>query len=775
MSGGARLPNLSTASHAHSPLHVLLLLHAAAGAAPELHDIRKHVHLAQNSCGALGRISHLRVPFCLAYARTPPTFRTGKLAPQAEACLHLGYSRSKPGYVLEVLEGPRAGKVITSSQVKFREDVFPRRDTIEPSTDVSILWDNIAPCEDDDIAHNFDHDDGGDDSEDDSSDEMPDLVDGSDAEGDSNSDDDENDTPGAPVQRPTRSNTTISDWRATFTAFDRMRKDGSINVLSTGAAEQHPKHFKDIAKIKNVQRRNEWFKAYFAENDGLFDSGVLNPVPRPASISDKDLMYLLSLFTKKADGRLKVHSVLSAGKDKIDMLGYDYGRTFAPTARPTTLRMLCALSALHDLIIRGGDVRQAYTLGDWPAQLRKVLAHMPQGYRRFYDGVDHCVEVGNLYGHPVAGRNWWKRFRRWALEDGYIQSEHDPCYFRKFRDGEEIHLIVYVDDVLTFSTKDSVLYDEFEASFDATFNWTNFGTDLHEFTSIRITQMEGKVTLDMERYIEDMIAELFPGGVHHAYTVPADTDLSNVVYAASVAKDTTYAKTPLAKRFRSLLMKLLYAACQARPDIAVSVGLLSRVQAWPNPDLMLRAERIAIYAYGTKDLKLTYVKTDKTTPTSYWAPRAVVAGHADSTFELAHSTTGYVWSLANAAIAWISKKQETIAISSAQAEISAGSEAACEGVHQRGLMAEAGHVQNEPTVLYLDSSNAIDLANDPMHHAKAKHIDRRDLFIRELVENGVIMPKYVKTADNPADALTKPLPKALFVKHRAKIMGLEVI
>ena len=108
-------------------------------------------------------------------------------------------------------------------------------------------------------------------------------------------------------------------------------------------------------------------------------------------------------------------------------------------------------------------------------------------------------------------------------------------------------------------------------------------------------------------------------------------------------------------------------------------------------------------------------------------------------------------------------------------EITAGSEAACEGVHQRGLMAEAGHVQNEPTVLYLDSSNAIDLANDPMHHAKAKHIDRRDLFIRELVENGVIMPKYVKTADNPADALTKPLQKALFVKHRAKIMGLEIV
>ena len=54
--------------------------------------------------------------------------------------MHLGFARSKPGYKLEVLEGPRKGKIIYSSQVIFREMVFPLRDetgaTATPSEDI---------------------------------------------------------------------------------------------------------------------------------------------------------------------------------------------------------------------------------------------------------------------------------------------------------------------------------------------------------------------------------------------------------------------------------------------------------------------------------------------------------------------------------------------------------------------------------------------------------------------------------------------------------------
>ena len=94
---------------------------------------------------------------------------------------------------------------------------------------------------------------------------------------------------------------------------------------------------------------------------------------------------------------------------------------------------------------------------------------------------------------------------------------------------------------------------------------------------------------------------------------------------------------------------------------------------------MSRLERVLIYLVGSKHLKLTYTKT-AAPAVSHWAPRVTVEGSSDSSFALAHSTTGYVFELANAAVTWLSKKQETIAISPQHAEVTAGSVGACEGV-----------------------------------------------------------------------------------------------
>eukprot|EP00966_Prymnesium_polylepis_P281177 6496354-Prymnesium_polylepis.1 len=53
---------------------------------------------------------------------------------------------------------------------------------------------------------------------------------------------------------------------------------------------------------------------------------------------------------------------------------------------------------------------------------------------------------------------------------------------------------------------------------------------------MRITQKPGEVTLDMQRYIEDVVTDTFPGSIHHKYVTPAEPDLNKVVYEASVQK-----------------------------------------------------------------------------------------------------------------------------------------------------------------------------------------------------------------------------------------------
>jgi len=220
-------------------------------------------------------------------------------------------------------------------------------------------------------------------------------------------------------------------------------------------------------------------------------------------------------------------------------------------------------------------------------------------------------------------------------------------------------------------------------------------------------------------------------------------------------------------------MSMLFVSTVTRPDIAWAIGMLSRVLAYPTTALMLAAERIAIYLYKTRSLKIKYQPTVETSVRGEWAPTAgaVTDGLSDASFEQARSTSGYVYLFAKAAIAWCVKKQASIALSSFEAEIMAGSLAACEAVFLRGIHETLGFPQDTPTVLRMDNSGAIDVSNDPVNHAKSKHILRRELHIRELIEAGVVKVKYVKSAENTADIFTKHLERVPFQKHRATLFN----
>eukprot|EP00965_Chrysotila_dentata_P025961 861413-Pleurochrysis_carterae.AAC.1 len=69
--------------------------------------------------------------------------------------------------------------------------------------------------------------------------------------------------------------------------------------------------------------------------------------------------------------------------------------------------------------------------------------------------------------------------------------------------------------------------------------------------------------------------------------------------------------------------------------------------------------------------------------------------------------------LSDAAIAWGMKKQQSVALSTCEAEIMAGSLVACEAVYLRGLLTELGFPPSGPTELRMDNSGAINLAHDP--------------------------------------------------------------
>lgn len=122
---------------------------------------------------------------------------------------------------------------------------------------------------------------------------------------------------------------------------------------------------------------------------------------------------------------------------------------------------------------------------------------------------------------------------------------------------------------------------------------------------------------------------------------------------------------------------------------------------------------------------------------------------------------------------WKSQRQSVVALSSAEAEMIAMTEATREVIHTRRLLAHLDSAQPDPTPLFCDSQAAIAAATGNGTSPRRKHIDVKYYFVREQQKEGIINIEWVGTAAQPADILTKPLPVDAFERHRQFIMNLK--
>jgi|EP00966_Prymnesium_polylepis_P128040 hypothetical protein len=126
----------------------------------------------------------------------------------------------------------------------------------------------------------------------------------------------------------------------------------------------------------------------------------------------------------------------------------------------------------------------------------------------------------------------------------------------------------------------------------------------------------------------------------------------------------------------------------------------------------------------------------------------------DADWATKHSTSGWVFTYSRAAITWGCKKQKSVALSSCewQSEIMAASEAAKEAIYLKRFFEELGlYDPDDPISLGSDNQAAINLSFNLEHHERVKHIERRHFFIREKVEENLIVVPCVRTTDNIAD------------------------
>ncbi|MCO5608072.1 hypothetical protein L7F22_062277 [Adiantum nelumboides] len=131
--------------------------------------------------------------------------------------------------------------------------------------------------------------------------------------------------------------------------------------------------------------------------------------------------------------------------------------------------------------------------------------------------------------------------------------------------------------------------------------------------------------------------------------------------------------------------------------------------------------------------------------------------------------TGYVFTLAGGAISWCSRLQKIVALSTTEAAYISATEASKEAIWLGRLVRDFGLPAHAPVLGY-DSQSAVCLAKNAMFHARTKHIDVRYLFIRQVLDDGLVSLTKIKTQDNPADVLTKSLAKSQH-EHCIRLVG----
>ena len=209
------------------------------------------------------------------------------------------------------------------------------------------------------------------------------------------------------------------------------------------------------------------------------------------------------------------------------------------------------------------------------------------------------------------------------------------------------------------------------------------------------------------------------------------------------------------RQFRSLLGKEMYVAWD-RPDIQYATMTASKGAAHPTVLDMMKVKRVARYLVHRQHLRWVYAVK-------------IFTGHievyTDSDWggdqKTRRSTSGGILCFEGCIIRTWAKLQTMVALSSAEAEYLAMTKGVHEALALRTALLELG-VETYITI-YTDSTAAKASAEKPglMH---MKHMQLRELFLKQIVQQGLVTLAKVRSEENPADLLTKAVNKKI-VEH----------
>ncbi|KAM6587307.1 hypothetical protein CsatA_009912 [Cannabis sativa] len=477
-----------------------------------------------------------------------------------------------------------------------------------------------------------------------------------------------------------------------------------------------------------------WLLAMQEEINQFIRNNVWELVPRP---SHQSVIGTKWVYRNKVDE----HGVIVRNKARLvaqcynQEEGIDYEETFAPVARLESIRMLLAFACHKNFILYQMDVKSAFLNG---YIMEEVYVSQPPGFQN-HKYPNHVYKLKKaLYGLKQAPRAWYERLSTFLISNGFSMGKADNTLFIKRKSKDIIIVQIYVDDIIFGATNDA-LCEEFSKCMHSEFEMSMMG-ELNFFLGLQIKQQKDGIFIGQTKYIKDLLQK-FDLANAKSMNTPMSTSIK-------MDKDESGKNVDITK-YRGMIGSLLYLTA-SRPDILFSVGLCARYQSCPKESHLSAVKRIFRYLIGTMNLGLWYPKNSNFEIVSY--SDADFAGCKTDR----KSTSGTCHFLGNSLVSWFSKKQNSVALSTTEAEyIAAGS--CCAQILWMKQTLKDFDIDFECTPIKCDNTSAINLSKNPILHSRAKHIDIRHHFLRDHIQRGDIMLDFVSTEFQLADIFTKPL------------------
>ena len=362
----------------------------------------------------------------------------------------------------------------------------------------------------------------------------------------------------------------------------------------------------------------------------------------------------------------------------------------------------------------------------------------------------------SIYGLKQSGRNWNRLLHDHLVSHNFTQSKVDPCLYTCSNDDVIIVILIWVDDIL-IAGPSADLIANVKSDLCSKFKMTDFG-QLSLFLGIQFSFENGEVLMNQASYMERVLQKF---GMENSK--PCKTPCEHKL------RLTANEGQPVdVNRYRQLIGCLIYAMTCTRPDLSWVITKLSQYLNNPSAEHHTCAKHVLRYLNGTKDQGLCFRKSGSDLSIKGFADADWGGTDGDR-----KSTSGFCFKLNDSsAMSWKSKRQNTIALSSCEAEYMSLAMAVQEGLYLTQLMRDLDpRVNYESFSLNGDNQGALSLAKNPGGHKRSKHIDIKYHFIRDAVNEGKVILSYVPSECNEADVFTKPLGRQLFERFVSSIFG----